>query len=123
MSICKTKSPMLMIALFCLVSVTMGQEKKSDSSYQSPTINKGMTWGQLPVLGFPTLTKASCEGQPLINGNACDPVNGDTACSTELPILCINPEYNLLRPNYDVVKGQEHLNGCLLYTSPSPRDS
>ena len=110
MLVCKINSPALLIALLFLSSVTVVEGRES---YSKPNqVNKGMTWGQLPVPGFPTLIKASCDGEPLISGQySCDPVNGDTTCTTELPILCISPRHNLLRPNYDVESGKEHING------------
>ena len=76
---------------YVAVSVCTGPEKK------------GMTWGLRdpqpePVNG---VAHVGCNDA---NGTNCEPYNGDTTCSTQLPILCINP-MSLQKPQ-NLTEGQ-----------------
>ncbi|MBN2005643.1 MAG: hypothetical protein JXA21_19955, partial [Anaerolineae bacterium] len=59
---------------------------------QPPVVRNGMTWGRLDDPAT-AIEGVGCVG--------CNPYQGDTSCSTSLPILCIKPESEP-RPNYDV---------------------
>ena len=58
------------------------------------TTKKGMTW---MVKRWPGPYNAWV-GQMYCIG--CDPYNGDTPCTTALPILCVNYYKTMARPNY-----------------------
>lgn len=51
---------------------------------------KGMTWGIRPPTpeAVNGVAHVGCNDA---SGNKCDPYKGDTVCTAELPILCINP--------------------------------
>lgn len=50
----------------------------------------GMTWGVFTDRTLPAGYQiVGCGGRPLISGG-CNPYQGDTACSTRLPVLCLN---------------------------------
>ena len=51
---------------------------------------KGMTWGVYPHDPVTGTANVACQGQPAspIQSGACDPYNGDTPASMQLPVLC-----------------------------------
>lgn len=59
---------------------------------QPPVTRNGMTWGRLDDPAT-AIEGVGCEG--------CNPYQGDTSCSSSLPILCIKPEGEQ-RENYDI---------------------
>ena len=71
---------------------------------------KGLTWGLVSHIDEFGVDRVGCSGKPRVDGSsdgqACDPYQGDTSCSTALPILCLKAA-NLPRPNY-AVAGKEH---------------
>jgi hypothetical protein len=71
---------------------------------------KGLTWGLVSHIDELGVDRVGCSGKPRVDGSsdgqACDPYQGDTSCSTALPILCLKAA-NLPRPNY-AVAGKEY---------------
>jgi len=53
-------------------------------------VKKGMTWGVRDPAPEPVngVLHVGCNDK---NGQKCEPYNGDTLCTTPLPLLCVNP--------------------------------
>ena len=81
---------------------------------QTPESPKGLTWGRASHDGELGIDIVSCHGLPRVDGASasCNPYEGDTSCSSALPVLCLKPE-NLPRPRYAVPAGGEYYAGWL----------
>ena len=57
-----------------------------------PGVDKGMTWLRKEVHPVTGVVTVGCD-----NGTTCDPIDGDTACTQPLPLLCF-ADYGLPEP-------------------------
>jgi len=86
------------------IAGTTGQSRRMEAvkvwlkgNCELPQIRKGLTWGKVAHDAINGIDAINCSA----NGVACDPYQGDTACSTALPILC-GKQDGSPRPNYVV---------------------
>lgn len=69
------------------INVTYVASLPGDSStFTMPNCSKGMTWKLNSANSTSGIVDVGCVQSP-----QCDAYNGDTLCTTQLPMLCINP--------------------------------
>jgi hypothetical protein len=77
----------------------------SSPSQPDEKTKKGLTWGLVSHNDEFGIDRVGCYGTPRVDGTSdgqpCNPYQGDTSCSTALPILCLKAE-GLPRPRYAV---------------------
>jgi hypothetical protein len=81
-----------------------------------------MTWGIAPPKPEPVngVAHVGCTDE---TGGKCDPYQGDTTCSTPLPILCLNP-MKLQKPaNLKEDRWDKWSGGIIGTTNPMPAPS
>ena len=87
-------------------------------------IGNGLTYALLSTLegAPPDITFASCAGEPKPTGKsekgACNPYQGDTSCSTVLPMLCLKPEGLAIPTGTDGNQVESWSGGTLGATAP-----
>lgn len=56
----------------------------------APPVRKGMSWGVASSIETPDgIALLSCHGDPATDAGSCNAYEGDTLCSTPLPLLCL----------------------------------
>jgi hypothetical protein len=75
---------------------------------------KGLTFGLYPHHAVSGVATAACQGQP---GPDCNPYQGDQACTTALPVLCMKPS-SLANPASNTTDPQ-HWSGNVIATTPA----
>lgn len=63
------------------------------SARPAEPVQTGMTWGASPAAAPAGVVLVGCHGLPKTAGGSCDAYIGDTACSTALPVLCVNIDH------------------------------
>ncbi len=97
-----TLLPILCLSLNCASAVSIAPAPKvrehaphaKTAPTAQPTVSaekKGMTWGVGSRLSDDkNIVYVSCQGLPRIAGHGCEAYVGDSACSSRLPLLCLN---------------------------------
>ena len=95
--------PVAFVVAACALHMASAQAEKIGIHLESAA-KKGMTWGVQPhhAADRRDVTLVSCHGQPKIEGQSCNAYAGDTACSLERPVLCLNVDG---RPRPDAAAG------------------